>query len=223
MRKTILAVLFLTLASPFALAETLYVKDVLYITLRSGPGNQFSPVKTVQSGTILNREDTSPDGKYIKVSTKEGLEGWIPEQYVVDTPIAALKLAAAESNLAKLKDQNSTLKSKLANLSKELRDLKSEHSKLLSSASKLEKENAHIKEVSKQPLSVAQENDELRSQNVSMEKELIRLKQEMQVLDDRSNREWFMIGGGVLGLGVLLGLVLPLFSRRKKRDAWGSM
>ena len=56
-----------------------------------------------------------------------------------------------------------------------------------------------------------------------MEKELIRLKQEMQVLDDRSNREWFMIGGGVLGLGVLLGLLLPIFSRRKKRDAWGSM
>lgn len=223
MRKTTLAVLFLILASPFAMAETLYVKDMLYITLRSGPGNQFSPVKTVQSGTALNREDTSPDGKYIKVTTQDGLEGWIPEQYVVDTPIAALKLAAAESSLAKLKDQNGDLKTKLADLSKELRDLKAEHSKLLASNDKLEKENAHIKEVSKQPLALSEENDSLRSQNVSMEKELIRLKQEMQVLDDRSNREWFMIGGGVLGLGVLLGLLLPIFSRRKKRDAWGSM
>jgi SH3 domain protein len=223
MRKPILVALLLILATPIAMAETLYVKDVLYITLRSGPGNQFSPVKTVKSGTVLNKEDESPDGKYIKVSTKDGLEGWLPEQYVVDTPIAAIKLDRAQASLAKLKDQNSDLKTRLASLGKELRELKAEHNKLLASNAKLEKENTHIKEVSKKPLSLAEENDDLRSQNVSMEKELIRLKQEVQVLDDRSNREWFMIGGGVLALGVILGLLLPVFSRRKKRDGWGSM
>jgi SH3 domain protein len=223
MRKNILVALFLILASSATLAETLYVKDILYITLRSGPGNQYSPVKTIKSGTVLNKVETSPDEKYYKVTTQDGLEGWIPEQYVVDTPIAAIKLEAAESRLAKLKDRNSGLNSKVTELSKELRELKTENAKLTSSRDKLEKENNRIKEISKQPLSLANENDELRSQNVSMEKELIRLKQEVQVLDDRTNREWFMIGAGVLGLGVLLGLLLPMFTRRKKRDGWGSI
>jgi SH3 domain protein len=198
-------------------------KDTLFITLRAGPGNQYSAVKTVQSGTALNKLEVSPDEKYIKVTTPEGLEGWIPSQYVVDTPIAALKLDAAESRVTTLKTQNASLNTKLADISKELRDLKAEHSKLLASREKLEKENNRIKEISKEPLNLANENDELRSQNVAMEKELIRLKQEIQVLDDRTNREWFMIGAGVLGLGVLLGLLLPMFTRRKKRDGWGSI
>ena len=223
MRKSIFVALFLILASTPTLAETLYVKDTLFITLRAGPGNQYSPVRTVQSGTALNKLEVSPDEKYIKVTTKDGLEGWIPSQYVVDAPIAALKLEAAESRAATLKTQNADLNTKLADATKELREIKAEYSKVLAGRDKLEKENSRIKEISKEPLNLANENDELRSQNVAMEKELIRLKQELQVLDDRTDREWFMIGGGVLGLGVLLGLLLPLFSRRKKRDGWGSI
>ncbi len=33
--------------------------------------------------------------------------------------------------------------------------------------------------------------------------------------------QWFMYGGGVLGLGLLLGLVLPhLIPSRKRKDRW---
>ena len=43
-------------------------------------------------------------------------------------------------------------------------------------------------------------------------------------LDDKQRTiimQWFMYGGGVLGLGLLLGLVLPhLIPSRKRKDRW---
>ena len=222
MRKIFISLFLLTSAGT-ALAETLYVSDVLYITMREGPGNQYSPLKTLKSGAILNKLEASSDEKYIKVATKDGQEGWISSQYLVDAPIAALKLERTESQNDTLKNQNAKLASDLSETKKSLLEIQKEYDSLKSTHSKLDKETQRIKEISKQPIAMAEENDQLRSQNVSMEKELVRLKQEVQVLADRTDREWFMIGGGVLGGGVILGLVLPFFSRRKKNNAWGAM
>ncbi|MBD3669794.1 MAG: TIGR04211 family SH3 domain-containing protein [Gammaproteobacteria bacterium] len=217
-----LCLVAITFAAP-VYAQTLYVKDVLYITLRSGPGSQYNPVKTVKSGTAMTQLEVSEDERYIKVSTEDGQVGWIPSQYVVDRPIAALRLEAAETRNETLKQQNAKLSQELKATQQELRSFKSDVKTLETQKTKLEKENERIKDVSAQPLATAEENEALRSQNVSMEKELIRLKQEVQVLEDRSDREWFMIGAGVLGLGVLLGLLIPMFGRRKKRSGWGSI
>ncbi|MDH5183798.1 MAG: TIGR04211 family SH3 domain-containing protein [Gammaproteobacteria bacterium] len=224
MKKILISILLLsTLNATSAIAETLYVKDVLYISMRDGPGNQYKQIKTMKTGSVLNKLEVSDDEKYIKVSTKDGLEGWIQSQYLVDTPIAALLLERAESRIDTLKNKTSKLTTELTDTKKALQDITREHTTLKTTYAKLDKENQRIKKVSKQPIAMADENDHLRSQNVSMEKELVRLKQEVQVLEDRTDREWFMIGGGVLGLGVALGLILPFFSRRKKSSAWGSM
>lgn len=43
-------------------------------------------------------------------------------------------------------------------------------------------------------------------------------------LDDKQRTiimQWFMYGGGVLGVGLVLGLVLPLLiPSRKRKDRW---
>lgn len=224
MKKLLISILLLsTLNATSAIAETLYIKDVLYISMRDGPGNQYKQIKTMKSGSVLKKLEVSDDEKFIKVSTKSGLEGWIPSQYLMDTPIAALLLERAESRIDSLKNKSSKLTTQLRDTKKALKDITREYKTIKTAHDILDKENQRIKKISKQPIAMADENDKLRSQNVSMEKELVRLKQEVQVLVDRTDREWFMIGGGVLGLGVLLGLILPFFSRRKKNNAWGSM
>ena len=53
----------------------------------------------------------------------------------------------------------------------------------------------------------------------TLEKELQLLHQENQSLKDRSQREWFIAGAGVLLGGLLLGLIIPKFSWRKK-SSW---
>ncbi|MBD3610779.1 MAG: TIGR04211 family SH3 domain-containing protein, partial [Gammaproteobacteria bacterium] len=180
-------------------------------------------IKTLKSGTAMNKLEESDDGKFIKISLQDGKEGWVPDQYTVDKPIAANQLQGALARAQKVEDQNKQLKNELSELRKQLASLQKDHNKLSRNFSKVEKENSRIKEVSKKPIALAEENDSLRSNNVAMEKDLQMLRQELQILDDRTDREWFMIGGAVMAGGVILGIILPMFVRRRKRDGWGSI
>ncbi|MHA6498813.1 TIGR04211 family SH3 domain-containing protein, partial [Escherichia coli] len=49
----------------------------------------------------------------------------------------------------------------------------------------------------------------------------VRRQRQMCIRDSTIIMQWFMYGGGVLGLGLLLGLVLPhLIPTRKRKDRW---
>ena len=55
-----------------------------------------------------------------------------------------------------------------------------------------------------------------------MQRELQIVQQENQSLADRSNRDWFLLGAGVLVSGVLVGLILPRL-RVQRRSRWGEL
>ena len=68
----------------------------------------------------------------------------------------------------------------------------------------------------------------LKEENQKLKNELIVAQKKVDAasvqLDDKQRTiimQWFMYGGGVLGLGLLLGLVLPhLIPTRKRKDRW---
>jgi SH3 domain protein len=49
-----------------------------------------------------------------------------------------------------------------------------------------------------------------------LETEVSRLDDTNSKLQDRSQRDWFLTGAGVLGGGIFLGLVLPMLRRKKQ-------
>ena len=65
------------------------------------------------------------------------------------------------------------------------------------------------------------ENQKLRNELIVAQK---RVSAANLQLDDKQRTiimQWFMYGGGVLGLGLLLGLVLPhMIPSRKRKDRW---
>jgi SH3 domain protein len=73
--------------------------------------------------------------------------------------------------------------------------------------------------VAAKPIVLDQENRELQQKNVALEKEMQILSQENQVLKDRSQREWFIAGAGVLLFGLIIGLLMSRV-RLKKRSSW---
>lgn len=68
----------------------------------------------------------------------------------------------------------------------------------------------------------------LKDENQKLKNELIVAQKKVNAanlqLDDKQRTiimQWFMYGGGVLGVGLVLGLVLPhLIPSRKRKDRW---
>lgn len=218
-RIVVLFVLIFSIFISEAQATTKYVGDHLIITLRSGQGNQHKIIKTITTGTKLEILEEFPETGYAHVSLEDGTEGWVRTQYLSDTPVA-------QDRLVKLQAIHAKLKEKFASTAEELKTLKGEYAKLTRDNDKLLKDHkelqdrmARINQVAAKPILLDKENRELKEKNVSLTNEMQLVSQENQVLKDRSDRDWFIAGGGVMVVGILLGLLLPKL-RSGKKSSW---
>ena len=213
MRMTVFALL-LTLVGA-AMADTRYVDDQLIVTLRSGEGNSYQILRSLPSGTQLDLLQT--DGQYAQVKTQDGVVGWMSAQYLTDQPIARDRLAAAETKLTQLSGENEQLKQQLATLKSSQTHSAATQQQLSSANAKLQKELDHLKDVAARPLELAKDNADMHQRLQELDLQTHVLKEENAALRDRTNRDWFLAGAGVLLLGLILGILLP---RLRKRSGW---
>lgn len=197
-------------------AKTLYVTDVLYLTLRAGNGDQFEVTKTIKSGARLELLEEGED--YHRVRTEKGEEGWVRNSYLVEEPIAAHKLAQAEQRLERVTRENEQLKERVQSLRRDMSKTEEERKRLATANQKLSTENARIEKVAAEPLEIKQQNDQLLAQNETMKKELATLRQENEAFKEQSAHDWFLTGAGVLVGGMLIGLVVPKLRMRRGSD-----
>ncbi len=219
MRQIVLLVMLAaTTGAVWAEATTLWVRDRIVVSLRDAPGKEGKVLRTIATGAEVKLLERSSNGAYAKVALKNGTEGWVAARYLVDEPIAAIRLAKMETEWKRFKEENERLRKELEDLqslSKDpdaLRRLKSENERLTAEIRRFE-------EINTEPLALANENEALRNKNVALEKELQMVRQELQVAKDRSDRDWFLLGAGVLIAGILVGIVLPRL-RVRKRNSW---
>ena len=200
------------------MAATKYVSDQLVITLRTGQGNQFAIIKTLPSGALLTILQETNTG-YTQVRTADGTEGWVRTQYLSDEPPAAEELAKAQDKLAKLQDKFSKVQQELSDLRKQKAQLDSEHTKLQNENKATTDELTKLEQIAAHPKQLQSENIELHEKFAKMSDEFNLIKQENQVLKDRSKRNWFLAGALVVIIGIIIGLIIPKLRFRRK-DSW---
>jgi len=211
--------LVLTLLTPLtALAATKYVSDDLVITLRTGQGNQYQIIKTLKAGTLLTVLDQTDTG-YTHVRTSDGTEGWVRTQYLSDTPTAAIVLEKTQAKLAKLQDKYAETQQELSALRKDKAQLDSQYSKLVNDNKSTSEQLDKLAKVAAHPKQLADENADLRQKYAKISDQYQLLKQENQVLNDRSKRNWFLAGALVVIIGIVIGLLIPKLRFRRK-DSW---
>ena len=219
MNRIIVSLLLFVGASALYAETTHYVSDQLRITLRSGQGNQYQIIRALESGTPLVVTEQTDTG-YSHVRLDDGTEGWVRSQYLITEPIAKDRLATAEARLEKLSKQLKVLKQERDTLREENKTLASVKQQLEKETTGLSDKLKYVTEVTGKPkLELEESNNTLQQANLELEKGLQRLSQEVQVLRDRSNREWFIAGAGVLIAGMLLGLIFPKI-RWKRKSSW---
>ena len=200
-------------------AATKYVGDHLIITLRSGQGSQHKIIKTITSGTKLEILEDLSDMGYARVSLEDGTEGWVRTQYLSDTPAAKDRLERLQKRYERLKVKSATRAAELKTLKTEFATLSRDDKQLAKDHKTLQDHMARINQVAAKPILLDKENRELKEQNVTLTNEMQLVSQENQILKDRSDRDWFIAGGGVIIAGILLGLLLPKL-RSNKKNSW---
>lgn len=221
MIRTLLMAMLLSIALT-AQAETRYASDELEIALRSGTSTQHRILRMVPSGTALQVLQHDEATGYSRVRTPSGTEGWALTRYLMTVPSARDRLAATEKKLAELELQTRERMAKLSDRDREFLNATQELSQVKDENLKLSKQLTDIQRTASSALAIDAENKDLKNRLMQMERDQETLRQENQALRDRTARDWFMIGAGVVIVGIILGLILPRI-RIRKRSSWDSL
>lgn len=221
MKKIVLSLLTTVLLASAAVAETMYIDDTLLVPLRSGEGTSFRIVhKGLPSGTAIEILEQNKETGYSLVKTASGIEGYLPSRYLTNEPIARDKLVQAEKALSSLRAQNKDLNDKLNTLQRSYTELESQHSETSKSLSSNSDELARVKAISADALNLDRSNRDLRNSNEELRNQLELLEVENARLKDKSESNMMLIGGGLVLLGIILALIIPLLKPGKKNDSW---
>jgi len=208
-------------ASSSSIAATAYVSDELEIMVRSGKSPTHRIIATLKSGTRLNILEKDVASGYSKLQLKGNREGWVLTRLLHNIPSAKARLARSEGTLNKLKITHKQVNEQLAALREQKGSLDSKSSGLEKNNELLSSELATLKETASNAIKTQEERDQLLQRVVGIERELETVKRENDVLKSSDSQDWFLVGAGVLLLGVVLGFVLPKLGWRKK-TSWES-
>lgn len=219
MKQALIILSLLVALTGNALAETRYVSDRLEITMRSGKSTGHGILRMLRSGTAVEILETDKKSGYSRIKTRSGKEGWVLTRFLMNGQAARDRLAAAEKRLAELELENRKMNTTMAALREEKSSIENERKNLDSEHRDVSQELAEIKRTASSALAIDSENKELKSRMVAVERNLQTVQQENESLKNRTARDWFMVGAGVILLGIIVGLIIPRIRWRKK-SSW---
>ena len=207
----ILFILIIILISSLsAQADSMYVTDVLKVTLRTGPSVNNKIIKMVESGQKI--EVIEPGQEWSLVRLDDGMEGWILNRYMILGETNKIKLVKLESNYSKLKakfssifEENAEIKTENKKLGSELSDTKIELERIRNNYESLKADSAEF-------LTLRSNFEKISKQLSEQTQKATELEAQVSDLEVSYYIKWFLAGSGVLFVGFILG-----FSTKRQR------
>ena len=204
-----------------AYSESMYIDDTLLVPIRSGESTSYRIVhKGISSGTKVEVLEQSKETGYSKIMTPSGIEGYLPTRYLTAEPIAKIKLEQTNKALNNLKQEHEKLQQAFIELKSEHQSLSKNYKETEQSLDKNIKELSHIRSVSDNALTLDQRNRELREENEQQRNNLELLQTDNSRLKEKAESNMMFAGGGLVLLGVILALLIPMIKPSKKTDSW---
>jgi SH3 domain protein len=203
-------VLLLCLFSASVYGETMYVSDILKLTLRTGPSIENKIIAVIESGQMM--EVIQYGDEWSKVRLPSGKEGWVLSRYLTTDETNNIKLERLEAmhnNLtiqaAELLEENNRLKTENTRLSAEFEAGQKELVKTKSDYEALKAESAEF-------LTLKANYNRAASQLAEQTARAKQLEEQLSSLEMNTYIKWFLAGSGVLIVGFLIG-----FSTKRQR------
>lgn len=212
--------ILILLIAPFQLnaQTTRYVTDELEITMRNGQGVEFGIRKMLDAGTALEVLENVPNG-YSRVKTPDGVEGWVLSRYLTRSPSARDQLTEAKERIANLELEIAEYEEELEQISGKHAEADGANAGLRERASRLSRELDNLRQTASSAVAIENENRQLKTKIQQLVDSNQALEIENSALKENEARNWFLMGGGVLFGGIILGLILPALRLRRK-SSW---
>ena len=203
-------------------AEVVYVRDVIYVPLREGQSSEDRVLHNgLRSGTRLERLTKNTETGNSLVRTKNGMEGWIPNQYLIRQPIAADLLNGAKQRLKVINQEYELALLRIEELEdiltqKNLRE-KALNARNLEISGELETNT----QLSAKATEIDEGNSQLLIEQESQIANLGASNSAFRVLQDESKQLWFLYGASSVALSMLIGFwVARRIYRDSKSGGW---
>jgi SH3 domain protein len=179
-------------------AEVRYVSDDVYIYMHSGPSLNYRIIGTLKVGTKLNTLKYDEGTKFMQVKSPTGRTGWVKNSELQ-------KSLPAKNLLPTVQEQLKVAEEKLENIAEE------NEKSLMEKEQVFQEQIILVDHLNQEKALLQQEILDLKARNLELD-----LLQETR--ESSIQMQWLLNGGGVLFFGLILGLLLPLLPRRKKRN-----
>lgn len=203
-------------ALPAVAQTTMYISDEYRVPLRSGPSGEHRILHWgLPTGTVVEALEVDEDAGFTHVRLPSGNEGWLPNQYLVGEPIARMQLADAEERIAELEGllAGDDAAAALANA----RETERAHADLQRAYAGLEQELESVRATSEEGLGLFESNRDLVQLNTNLRAEVDDLLAQRDSLEQNVERQWMLIGGGLVLVGLMLGVAIK---SRPRRNSW---
>lgn len=214
-----LATALLLLTATSALATPAWVSDQNLVPMRSGAGTEYRIIQNaVKSGTAVNVLGSDGSG-WSKVEIN-GVEGYMPSQYLLDSPTAALQLATLQKKYANLEANFQQQKAQLDEVTRARNTLDGQVNALQKQLAASTGDLNRVKEVAADPLRVSESNRQLSEQMSLLQTELDQVKAKNALLTHDATYRGWLYGLGTVILGMIFGAWVKTRSQRA-RSSWG--
>lgn len=217
-------------SAPAVTADTQYVSDLLIISVKDGQDPDAPVLEYLRSATPVDvLEETD---ELMRIETEDGTQGWVRKKFIVKEKPKAIIIMELEERIALLEDDIKTLReaSDSQGLTNTIIENRQQIASLTASLENEKKASLDLQANLAQLNATHQALVDKHKNVADNLKELASLKEENKLLKDKiaampppdstpvmsGNMKWFLIGGGVL----LLGFIMGRFVRRGEKRAF---
>ena len=196
LHKALLSSLLLSCSLPAFSSD--YITENLSTYMRKGAGDQFKISGSIQAGekiTVLDRKE-----RFVLIRDSRNREGWVLASEVSQT-------ASPKELIPQLQQQVQDLNGRLANIDSDWQQ--------------------RTVEIQRRSNESQKQTSDLLAENAQLKREMEILKNKnrsLETMQDSEKRtiaiQYFIYGGSVLVVGLILGLILPYLAPRRKRGGW---
>lgn len=220
--KLHLIFLALLCVSISANAKTVYVTDNMQYTLRSSENNRSKILKMLPTGTALTIVSVDSNTGYSRVRTAKGITGYILTRHTLTQPVSRWFLEKANKKLEDLQKDYDQINQQLGELSGNNNKAMTSNQSLSQERDSLRRELDDLRQTAANAVQLKHDRDQSRIKIIALSNDLKEVTHENQILKDSANQDWFLYGGILSLIGVILGFILPKLSWRRKTSNWDS-